>query len=371
MKITQVEPIHLRLPVVTGACDGTQDSLIILVHTDEGITGIGEVDSSPTVIKAIVEAPRSHQICTGLADLLIGENPLDIGRLWNRMYEGTIYYGRFGPVIHAISGVDIALWDIAGKVHGQPVHRLLGGAYRDKVRAYASVLFGDTPEETMRLGERLVGLGFTAVKFGWGPFGREEKLDKELASSARGGIGPDADLMIDVGCCWDWKTALRREEILRRFSPFWLEEPLAPDDLEGYRLLAERCQTRIAAGEEESGVPALERLIRQGGIDVVQPDVTRCGGLTAAMRVADIAASCKRMVANHTFKSGISIAASLHFVAAIPNAIAFEYCMAESALRHETTKQTFPVVDGFVEIPQEPGLGVELNMKTIQKYRQE
>jgi L-alanine-DL-glutamate epimerase-like enolase superfamily enzyme len=287
------------------------------------------------------------------------------------MYEGTIYFGRFGPAIHAISGIDIALWDIAGKVYGQPVHRLLGGAHRDRIRAYASVLFEDTPEETRVLGQRLVlDHGFRAVKFGWGPFGKDEGLDRELASAARYGVGEASDLMIDVGCCWDWKTAVRREEMLREFNPFWIEEPLAPDDLAGYRLLSQRVPTRIAAGEEESGVPALERLIGDGGIDVVQPDVTRCGGLSAAIEVARIAAKNRRMVANHTFKSGISIAASLHFVAAIPNAIAFEYCMAESPLRHETTIQDFPVVDGFVEIPQGPGLGIELNMDTIDKYRQ-
>lgn len=370
MKITQVEPIHLRLPVVTGACDGTQDSLIIRVHTDEGVVGIGEVDSSPTVIKAIVEAPRSHQICTGLADLLVGENPLEIGRLWDKMERGTIYYGRFGPAIHAISGVDIALWDIAGKCYGQPVHRLLGGAHHTRLRAYASVLFGDTPRETGELARKLGGQGFTAVKFGWGPFGKDGKLDRELAAAAREGIGPDRGLMIDVGCCWDWKTAVRRETMLREFNPFWLEEPLAPDDVDGYRLLAEQVPTRIAAGEEESSPAGLERLIREGGIDVVQPDVTRCGGLTAAMRVAHAAESYHRMIANHTFKSGVSIAASLHFLAAIPNAIAFEYCMAESPLRHETTVQEFPVVDGCVEVPQEPGLGVELNPKTIERHRQ-
>lgn len=154
MKITRVEAIHLRLPVVTSACDGTQDDLIIRVHTDEGIVGVGEVDSCPSVIKAIVEAPRSHQICTGLADLLVGENPLDIRRLWDKMYQGTIYYGRFGPVIHAISGVDLALWDIAGKAMGRPVYQLLGGAYTKKLRAYASSLFGDTPEATNRLARK-------------------------------------------------------------------------------------------------------------------------------------------------------------------------------------------------------------------------
>src|SRR5262245_23353469 len=139
MKITRIEPIHLRLPVVTGACDGTQDTLVVRVHTDEGIVGVGEVDSSPTVARAVVEAPQSHAICTGLAEVLAGENPLDITRLWELMYQRTIYIGRFGPAIHAISGIDIALWDIFGKAVGRPVYQMLGGAVQRKLRAYASV----------------------------------------------------------------------------------------------------------------------------------------------------------------------------------------------------------------------------------------
>jgi L-alanine-DL-glutamate epimerase-like enolase superfamily enzyme len=300
----------------------------------------------------------------------VGENPLDIRRLWDKMYQGTIYYGRFGPAIHAISGVDLALWDIAGKAMGRPVYQLLGGAYQKKLRAYASSLFGDTPEETNRLARKFIERSFTAVKFGWGPFGRDEALDRDLATAARDGLGPNVDLMIDVGCCWDWKTAVKREEMLRAFNPFWIEEPLAAEDVRGYGQLTKRSQTRIAAGEGESGVPALARVIEEGGVDVIQPDFARCGGLTVGMRAADIAASNGCMVANHSFKSGVSIAASLHLLAAIPNAIAFEYCMAEGPLRQDLTVQKFPVVDGYVSVPQEPGLGVELNMETVEKYRQ-
>jgi L-alanine-DL-glutamate epimerase-like enolase superfamily enzyme len=370
MKITKIECIPLRLPKITDACDGTQDDLILRVHTDEGIVGVGEVDSCPSVIQAVVEAPRSHKICTGLADALVGENPLDIPRLWDKMYQATIHYGIYGPVLHAMSGIDIALWDIAGKACGQPVYRLLGGAYRNRLRAYASVLFGDTPEKTHHLAGKLARQGFTAIKFGWGPFGRNEDVDKNHARAAREGMGGKVDFLIDVGQCWDWKTAARREEALRTCNPYWLEEPLAPDDVAGYAKLSERSQTHIAAGEAESGLPAFERLIREGGIDVVQPDVTRCGGLSVAMRVADMAAFRKRQVANHSFKTGISIAASLHFLAAIPNAYALEYCMAESPLRWDTTVQKFPLVDGFVEVPQGPGLGVDLNPETIEKYRE-
>src|SRR5438105_488883 len=177
MKITRVEPIHLRLPDVTERCDGSQETLIVKVYTDAGIIGVGEVDSSSVVAKAIIEAPPSHQICRGLAECVLGEDPFDIDRLIHRMYEGTIYFGRQGAVIQAMSGVEIALWDIVGKATGRPVYQLLGGGFRKKFRAYASILFGDTPGETERIGQNLVEQGFRAVKFGWGPMGQSEESD--------------------------------------------------------------------------------------------------------------------------------------------------------------------------------------------------
>lgn len=370
MKITKVEAIHLRMPNVNDRCDGTQDDLVVVVHTDEGITGIGEVDSSPAVIKAVIEAPMSHFVANGLANAVVGEDPLNIRVLWDKMYRASIYYGRFGPAIHAISGIDMALWDIAGKYYGQPVHRLLGGKYRDKLRAYASILFGDTPEQTYEIGKRWVDAGFTAVKFGWGPFGQSEKSDYEHAAAARKALGPDRDLMIDVGCCWDWKTAARREEMLRQFNPFWIEEPLQADDFEGYGKLSAVSRTRIAAGEGESGLPAFETLLRTGGVDVLQPDMARCGGLTTAMQIASVAGSLRRSVCNHAYKSDILVAASVHFLAAIPNYLILEYCVEQSPIRTDVTNEDFPVVDGHVTIPDTPGLGVTLNMDMIDKYRQ-
>ena len=370
MKITKVEAIYLRLPVVTTDCDGTQDDLVVLVHTDEGIIGVGEVDSAPTVAKAVIEAPMSHAIANGLANVLVGENPLDIRRLWDKMYRATIYYGRFGPAIHAMSGIDIALWDIYGKVMGKPVYQLLGGAYHSKLRAYASILFGNTPAETKKIAKLWTSKGFTAIKFGWGPFGADAKLDEQHAQAAREGMGPKTDFMIDVGCAWNWKTAVLREQMLRQFNPFWIEEPLLADDYEGYGKLSAASPTRIAAGEGESNPPFFERLMREGGVDIVQPDVARCGGLTAAMKIADIAKGLGRGVCNHAYKTGISVAASIHYLAAISNGVVLEYCVEEGPLRQTTTKEKFPVVKGYVDVPQTPGLGVTLNMDTIDKYRQ-
>src|SRR6266704_384694 len=210
MKITRVEPIHLRLPDVNERCDGSQETLVVKVHTDAGLVGVGEVDSSSLVAKAIIEAPVSHKISRGLAECVAGEDPFEIDRLVHRMYEGTLYFGRQGAVIQAMSGIEIALWDIVGKATERPVYQLLGGGFRKKFRAYASILFGDTPAETERIGRQLVGQGYRAVKFGWGPMGQSEESDIAHVRAARQALGPAPELMVDTGLCWDTATSIRR-----------------------------------------------------------------------------------------------------------------------------------------------------------------
>jgi L-alanine-DL-glutamate epimerase-like enolase superfamily enzyme len=370
MKITAVEAIPLRLPEVTERCDGSQETLVVKVHTDAGITGVGEVDSSALVAKAIIDAPISHKICRGLAACIVGEDPLGIDRLVQRMYEGTIFFGRHGAVIQAMSGVEIALWDIAGQALGQPVYKLLGGGFRTKFRAYASILFGDTPAETERIGRQLADQGYRAVKFGWGPLGESEETDLAQVRAARRGVGAGVELMVDAGLCWDTATAIRRA---RQFEPFnltWLEEPLHPDNLPGYaRLAASHPPMRIAAGEEVCDVGEFRQLMDVGGIDVAQVDVTRVGGLTRAQRIGWDSAERHRLCVNHSYKTGISIAASLHFVAALPNTHYFEYCVEQGALRQTLTRQRFPVSDGMISVPEAPGLGVELDEAVVAKYR--
>lgn len=368
MKITDVEAIWLRLPEIDERCDGTQDTLVVRVHTDEGVSGIGEVDSSPAVAKAIIEAPLSHAIARGLRLCVLGEDPRDIARLWARMYEGSIFYGRGGAAQQAISGVDMALWDLLGKVTGQPVYRLLGGGFRTHLRAYASILFGDTPAQTGEIARRLVAQGFTAAKFGWGPLGKDEATDLALVREARRGLGDGPELMIDAGLAYDARTALRRAEQFAEYRPFWLEEPLHPDDLDGYARLAARSPIRIAAGEQETTLRGFAALLATG-IDVVQPDVARVGGPSVAVQVGRLAAEQQRLCVNHSYKTGISIAASLHFLAALPNAGWLEYCVEGSALRQTLTRQTFPVIDGQVAVPQGPGLGVELDEGVLARYR--
>jgi L-rhamnonate dehydratase len=369
MKITRVEAIHLRLPDINERCDGSQETLIVKVHTDDGLIGIGEADSSSLVAKAIIEAPLSHKICRGLAECVLGQDPFEIDRLVHRMYEGSIFFGRQGAAIQAMSAVEIALWDIVGKAVNRPVYQLLGGGFRKTFRAYASTLFGDSPAETERSGQDLVSQGFRAVKFGWGPMGQSEAGDIAHVKAARQGLGPDAELMVDASLCWDTATAIRRAQQFEPFNLTWLEEPLHPDNLDGYRRLGSRSPMRIAAGEEVCDPGEFRCLMDEGGIDVVQVDVTRVGGLSRAKRIGWESAERHRLCVNHSYKTGVNIAASLHFVAALPNTRYFEYCVEPGALRQTLTKQRFPVADGDIAVPEAPGLGVELDESVVAKYR--
>src|SRR3989475_7477797 len=369
MKITRVEAIPLRLPEINERCDGSQETLVVKVHTDAGIVGLGEVDSSSAVAKAIIDAPLSHKICRGLAECVVGQDPFEIDRLIHRMYEGSIFFGRQGAVIQAMSGVEIALWDIVGKAVKRPVYQLLGGGFRKTFRAYASILFGDTPAETERIARSLAQQGFRAVKFGWGPMGLSEESDLAHVRAARQGVGKDTELMIDAGLGWDTATAIRRAKQFEQFNLTWLEEPLHPDNLQGYARLSAQSPVRIAAGEEICDIKEFQQLMDIGGIDVVQVDVTRVGGLARSKRIGWDSAERHRLCVNHSYKTGVNIAASLHFIAALPNTHYFEYCVEQGALRQTLTKQRFPVVDGNIVVPEEPGLGVDLDENVVAKYR--
>ncbi len=368
MIITDVSAFVLRLPEVTDACDGSQDTALIRITADEGIVGWGEVDSCPTVVKAVIDAPLSHKICNGLANILTGKDPLRIDDCMQAMYEGANYYARIGVGAHAMAGVDIALWDIAGKAAGVPVYRLLGGEKGGTFRAYCSILFGDTPAQTYDLARRYADEGFTAIKFGWGPMGQDERSDIELVRQARRGAGESIDVLIDAGQVWDWKTALKRARQFEEFSPFWLEEPLHPDDIAGYRQLTAESPIPIATGEAESELKSFQRLVVEGGLDWIQPDPGRCG-ITTFVEAGRYAKDHGARVVNHSFKSGITIAASLHALAAVGGGSMFEYCMSESPLRRKLTKEPFDCVDGYVHVPEEPGLGFTIDEATFEAYR--
>ncbi|MBM3601959.1 MAG: mandelate racemase/muconate lactonizing enzyme family protein [Alphaproteobacteria bacterium] len=371
MKITEVEAIILRQPKVDGAiADGSQDDLIVRVHTDEGIVGIGEVDSAPEVAKAVFEAPNSHYIAAGLRHVLIGQDPLDIEGLWRRMYMGSVYYGRRGVAVHAISGVDIALWDIKGKKLGKPISELLGGKKRDKIRPYASLLMPDTEREAAAQVARLVGMGFTAIKFGWGPIGKDEAHDVRLASAAKKEAGSKVEILIDAGFGYgaDADRAIRVARRLEELGIYWLEEPFEPDELEAYAKLADTVGIRVAGGEEDSTRWGFCELVERGHVDVVQPDVTRCGGISEILKIAREAHRVGVGCVPHAWKSGVIKAASLHVNAVIDDATFQEYCVAETPINLHLTREKMPVKDGFVAVPTGPGLGIELDPDILERY---
>ena len=373
MKITDVEAIVLRQAVVDdGIADGSQDDLVVRIHTDEGLTGIGEVDSSPELVQALVQAPSSHAVATSLRDALIGEDPLDVERLWQKMYRGLIYFGRRGIAIHAISGLDIALWDIKGKALGKPVYELLGTPRRDRVRAYASMLMPDTTAEVTDAVTALREQRFTAVKLGWGPLGQDPKHDVALAAAAKDAAGDGVEIMIDAGLGYvaDAKTAIEVARELEQIGIYWLEEPFEPDEYEAYAELADTVDIRVTAGEQDATWWGFRELIDRAHVDLVQPDVTRCGGITETLRIAELARSQGKETVLHAWKSGIIKAASLHCNAVMPDGIWQEYCVADTPIAKTLTVQRLPIeADGCVAVPTAPGLGVDLDEDVLESLR--
>ncbi|HEV3340792.1 MAG TPA: mandelate racemase/muconate lactonizing enzyme family protein [Pirellulales bacterium] len=359
MKIVEVICQIVRIPVVIAKTASSQDAVIVRIRSDNGLEGIGEADSSPEVVKAIIDAPFSHNIACGLRKILLGQNPLETERLWQEMLRRTLYYGRTSVTITAMAAIDMALWDLKGKHFGEPIHRLLGGKQHDRILAYASILFGREGRETRDIGRRWRDAGYRAVKFGWEPMGQSEAVDIDLVRGAREGVG-DAAVLIDAGCVWDARTALARARAFADFGIGWLEEPLRPDDVEGYRWLRDRSGVPIAAGEEECGREAFRPLIDARALDVYQVDISRNGFTDAAYirsRVEEIGAR----LCNHCYTSPLTVAASLHWLSTCRDAFLFEDCVEDSPLRHELTQEKVQAENGWITVPDRPGLGVTLD----------
>jgi L-rhamnonate dehydratase len=370
LTITDVQAVFCRLDEVDAErCDGTQDTLLIFVTASDGTVGVGEVDSAPVVAKAVVEAEPSHLIARGLRSILLGRNPLDIEVCWYAMVTGSRYFSG-GATMHAISGVDIALWDLAGKILGLPVARLLGGARSEWLDAYASLVMPETPALAANEAARYAERGYRKIKFGWGPIGQDLAFNESLVREIRRAAGDDVEIMIDAGQVWDTKTALRMASMLESHAIGWLEEPVAPDNLVGYRALSDRSSLTIAGGEAESDYAAFERLIDEGGVDLIQPDLARCGGLTQGRRLAWLAQQRHRRVVPHAFKSGVLVAASTHFAATIPNGGLIEHTVSTSPIARDLVRREITFADGRVRVPLDrPGLGVEVDLDVLERLR--
>ena len=366
MKIAAVETFPLFGSGEQGAYGAPYGFIVKVVSTD-GVAGYGETDSMPAVVDAVVKAPMLNKMMSGLAPVLIGLDPLDPPAAWERMALATLGYGRDGPTRHAMAAIDIALWDLKGKAAGAPVSDLLGGARRDRVRAYATHPLGRTLEETTRHARRLVAAGFTAVKFGWHPLGSDADADEAIVRTLREAVGPAVDLLIDGGLAWDLKTAISRCERFAPYDPYWLEEPLAAYDIEGYAALRRASPIRIAAGEMAASRAELARLIDSGGVDVLQVDVSRTG-LTEAMRIAALAERHGIACVNHTYSYALNAAASLHFVAAIHDTDLFECQATPNAIRDALDSALLRPKDGWVRVPSGPGLGIAIDEAALARF---
>jgi L-alanine-DL-glutamate epimerase-like enolase superfamily enzyme len=386
MKITEIECLVLLAKGYRSeACDSSQDDLVVRIHTDEGLVGIGEVDTNPWVAKAMIEAPGTHIMSLGIKELLIGEDPLQIEALWEKMYVFTAMTGRRGVGICAIGAIDMALWDLRGKALGEPVWKLLGGAQQPSITPYASLLpEGNTLQQYQ---DSLVSkakwakdLGFPAAKMEIcikGPYshnGLQERDESvvEIVAACREAIGPTMTMMVDVAYCWsDWKAALKVIKAIEPYDIFFLETPLPCDDLDAYRQLSAASPIRIAAGEWLNTRWEFFDLMDRGGVDVAQPDVGRVGGLTEAMRVVRAAKDRGRLIVPHCWKTGIGVAASAHLAAASSNCAFIEYLpsgVAFSPLRRELVQDELRLENGRIPLPQKPGLGIELNEEALEKF---
>ena len=386
MKITKIEThVLLDAGYDAAACSSAQDDIVVLVHTDEGITGIGEVDTNPWVAQAMIHARGTHVLGLGLEEMLLGQNPLMPEALWDRMYSGSLMTGRRGVGICAMGALDMALWDIRGKALGLPCWQLLGGTRRPHITPYASLLpTGHTAEEYR---ESLVAkareakrLGFRAAKMEVcvkGPYAHnglqeDDEVIVDVVAACREAVGPEFVMMVDVCYCWtNPKEALRVLRKLEHYDLFFMETPLPIDDLDGYAFLHDHSPIRIAAGELQNTRFEFLDLMDRGKVDVAQPDIGRVGGLTEARRVCDLAADRGRLIVPHCWKTGIGIAASAHLCAATAHCPYIEFLpaqLSEAPLRRELVRDELKLVEGKVPLPQKPGLGIELDPEVLRRF---
>lgn len=372
MEITEIELFYLAQPEISDAADGTQDTLLVRVVTDKGVAGYGECDASPLVSMAVYCCPTSHSNIVNIRETVIGETLSsvdDIRRIQAKVFRRGL---DIEQIHHAYAGLDIALWDALGKQLGQPVYRLLGDSRGYPKRPYGSVLFGDTPAQTRERAVQLARSGFKAAKFGWGPMGQGTlEDDVALVAAAREGMGPEAEVMVDAGCVWghDDRAALERAKRFAGLNVTWLEEPFHPHAVDAYGRLAKTSPVRLAGGEGSNTVRMAEDLLVNGGVRFLQIDAGRIGGITSAYEARKRAERHGATYVNHTFKSKLSLAAALHVFAGTEAFDYLEYPQSGSPLAERLCEACLePGDDGLVRITDAPGLGVEVNMDTVERY---
>jgi L-rhamnonate dehydratase len=389
MRITNVEPILLRGAETYRATEGASEAvdngdwqLLVKVSTDEGLTGWSDVETLAAAAAACIDGPGMSILgFRSLKELLVGEDPLgDAQELWDKLYIGTCYYGRRGVALHCISAIDNCLWSIRAQAAGVSLGELLGGRRCDRVTAYASTLFRETPEAMFAAARGYAERGFRAVKFGWGVFGEDPARDLELVAAAREALGPKRELMVDpgwYGAGWKgpWQPRTRDDNVrlCQSLAPYgvrWIEDFIHPELFDDYAAVRRTSPAPLAAGEQLSTIWDFERLIRGGCVDVVQPDLTRCGGLTVALQIARLADESGIDLVPHSWLTDLLTAYSLHLIGTRQRPVFVEFNVAQSGLTRGICGGALSLNDdGTVSIPRGIGLGVAVDDDFVAAHR--
>ena len=351
-------PIDKRFTYAGGICSYRTTSLIE-IEADNGLVGIGSVYSHPGIVKLIVE--------DYLRPLLQGEQVDNIRRLWMKMYLATRWFGRKGVAMSAIGGVDVALWDLLGKRQDRPVYDLLGAAKPRSVAAYASALLwkNDISDLTVEAAS-IRNAGFRRMKV---RLGRSEEYDIAAVDAVIAGAGADGQVMVDGSMRYSIDQALSLSEMLHERNVVWFEEPFQPEQIELFSKLTAASKVPIAAGENEFGVQGFDELLRANAVNIVQPDASRCGGISEVFAVAHNAQMQGILVAPHTWSDAVAVMANAHVLASIPNGLTVEVDQTGNPFIDELLQDPLKVNDGFLKLPEKPGLGIELRREIIDQLR--
>ncbi|CUX38672.1 mandelate racemase/muconate lactonizing enzyme family protein [Clostridium sp. C105KSO13] len=374
MKITDIETILLCYRYEetekwkwSGGETKQRNCILVKVTVDDKYTGLGEIGESaylPRAVEAMIE--------TRFKPMLLGEDPFNIEKIWRKMYIQSCHYGRKGVISTVISGIDIALYDVIGKILERPVYDLIGGKYRTKFKVYASGGMSKSIENLAKEGLSYVEKGYFGFKVRIGNEDIEE--DISLIKELRNKVGTGPSILVDAGQCytnfpWTYDTAIQVCKKLEECNLFWLEEPLHPDDIDGFKRLNANTTIPIVAGENEFTRYGFLELIRNHCVDIIQPDVTRSGGISECKRIAAIASAYHMRMAPHIFGSGVGFMANMHFMASEPDAFVMEHDQTLNPLREELLIRPITYKDGYVNLIEDlPGLGVELKEETVKKY---
>jgi D-galactarolactone cycloisomerase len=366
VKITDIKTIRLRASIPAegqvfsrSGVRNTRSATLVQVETDEGASGLGSCSGNGELIEVIVGKV--------LKPLLLGMDPTNIGAIWDTAYVrgGHKEFGTRGIGVVALSGIDVALWDILGKVRGVPVYQLLGGKCRDKVAVYATALYPEEPSKVAARARAFADQGFHGVKI---KVGFDLDQDIRIVRAVCGELGKDFVVMTDANQGYSLDVALDAAAAFADCGAFWLEEPLFVENIEGHATLREKTNVPIAVGENLHTYYAFENFILRGAVDFIQPDVARAGGITEIVRITKLAARHQVPVSFHTWGDAVALAASVHLAAALKDCIVMELDYTYNPLREELLREPFKVENGYLIPPERPGLGIELSQEALRRF---